>query len=427
MTALAPRAAPGTAPPANPVAPVAPAAPAPRQLLFVDDEPAVLSGLRHALREHRHRWSMRFAQGGAEALAFLAEQPADVVVTDMRMPGMDGLALLAQVKAGWPDAARVVLSGYADLAAVAQASAVAHQYLLKPCDAATLVAVVERAIELQDVLCSEALRRTVGAMGSLPAVPRVYQRLTLALGDPDVEVKQLAGIVQQDLGMATRVLQFVNSAYYGLAHQVASIEGAIVYIGTNTLRHLALTLEVQASFAGAVRSAELARFERHAALTARLARRMVGDPVRGEVAFAAGLLHDAGKLVLLDRLPGAYAEAGRRAAAERRPQIELEREVVGADHAAVGAYLLGLWGLPHAILEAVAFHHDESRLARGGLDTVEAVGAANLLAHAASKDHPAAEEAPQALARLMAGSQAAWAELADRELARLDQEERGRP
>ena len=117
------------------------AEPGPRpSLLFVDDEQPILDGLRNVLRPDRRRWSMRFALGGARALEEMAAAPADVVVTDMRMPGMDGLELLRQVQAAWPDAARVVLSGYADLAAVASAASVAHQYLLKPGDAEILLA-----------------------------------------------------------------------------------------------------------------------------------------------------------------------------------------------------------------------------------------------------------------------------------------------
>lgn len=399
-----------------------------RSLLFVDDEAALLDGLRRALRGERERWTMRFAQGGAQALELLAAAPADVVVTDMRMPGMDGLGLLAAVKAGWPNAARIVLSGFADLAAVAQASAVAHQYLLKPCDTATLRGVLERTLELQSVLADPALRRMVGGMGSLPAAPQVYHQLTLALGDPDVSVKRLAQIVQQDASLAARVLQFVNSAYYGLARRVGGIEQAIAYLGLNTLRHLTLTVEVQRTFStSAAASPAFEAFERHGALTARIARRIAGDPVRGEVAFAAGLLHDAGKLVLASRLPEPYAEVLARAAREGRTHAEMERELLGADHAALGGYLLGMWGLPHAIVEAVTFHHDEDRLVRGGVDLVEAVGAADLLAHAAAGDEAHPDRSGAVLDRMVTRHRANLLDLAVEERRALEGEAGGRP
>jgi HD-like signal output (HDOD) protein len=387
-----------------------------KRILFVDDESAVLEGLRNVLRPLRARWHMRFANGGPEALHALAAEPADVVVSDMRMPGMDGLALLREVKERFPNAARIVLSGYADLSAVAAASAVAHQYLLKPCDVDALRAVIERTCGLHDVLTSESLRRTVGGLGALPSAPRVYGELTRALADPDVDVKRVAAIVKQDVGLSSRVLQFVNSAFYGLAQRITSIESAIVYLGMNTVRHLALTIEVASCFdAGAFED-----FERHAVLTARIAKRLVPGGASADVAFAAGLLHDAGKLVLANRMEGAWAEAERCARASGRPIHEVEREVLGANHCEVGAYLLGLWALPHALVEAVAFHHAVERLGDGPVDAVAAVCAANVLAHAVSPgSEPAAAAGVEVLDNLARDHVAGWREIAVREAGRV--------
>jgi HD-like signal output (HDOD) protein/ActR/RegA family two-component response regulator len=390
-------------------------------ILFVDDEQAILDGLRNVLRPDRKRWNQRFALGGERALESMAEAPADVVVTDMRMPGMDGLTLLRRVQASWPDAARVVLSGYADLAAVASASSVAHQYLLKPCDADVLRRVLERAFDLLDLFRDPQLRRVAGSLGALPSLPRLYDALTRALADPDVDVKRLAAIIREDVGMSSRALQFVNSAYYGLTKRVSSIETALVYIGLNTLRHLALTLQVFKSFSSAVPPSAVEAFEGHAILTARLARRLAPDEVLGEAAFAAGLLHDAGRLVLMERCPVPYAEA----VALARGGMTLhdaERQVFGATHAEVGAYLLGLWGIPHGIVEAVAFHHDEARMSRGLPDTVLAVGAASLLSHGGGEEGLGPEEAAL-LARLAGSHLPEWRALAEEVRAGTDHDE----
>ncbi|MCM2334778.1 MAG: response regulator [Anaeromyxobacteraceae bacterium] len=382
------------------------------RLLFVDDERPILNGLRNVLHGDRDRWDLRFALGAAEALRQQEAAPADVVVTDMRMPEVDGLALLRAIQEGWPQATRIVLSGYADLAAVAQASSVAHRYLLKPCDPEVLREVIERALELQQVLGSETLRRTVGAIGTLPSPPRLFLELGEALSDPDVPVRRLAAIVERDVGLSSRVLQFVNSAYFGLARRIAGIEEALVLLGIGTLRHLAMTLEVARAFGAGAAAGAVEELERHALLTARIARRLVADPHRAEAAFAAGLLHDCGKLVLMDRLPGPYAEALAEARSLRRPAHELERARLGADHAEVGAYLLGLWGLPHAIVEGVAFHHSERHLASGTLDTVSAVGAANLLARAGGVAEGRGAEEQARLQRLAQGRLEAWGHLA---------------
>ncbi len=391
--------------------------PARPRILFVDDEAAILDGYRNVLRADRHRWEQRFAPGGAAALDLLAAAPADVVVSDMRMPGMDGLELLARVQERWPDTARIVLSGFADLQAASRASAVAHQYLMKPCDPEVLRAVIDRALELRAVLSGEAVRRAVGTIGALPTVPRLYRELSAALADPEVEVRRLARIVEEDVGMATRVLQFVNSAYFGLARRVTSIESAIVYAGVNTLRHLTLTFELARELGGAAGPpAGAEAVERHSILTARIARRIVADPGGAEAAFAAGLLHDAGKLVLASRLPGPFGEAVALAGRGRRQLAECEREILGADHAQVGAYLLGLWGLPRPIVEAVAFHHDEERLASGRLDLPVVIAAANQLAHLAAGEEAATAAAALDrtawLDRVSADHRTAWTSIA---------------
>jgi HD-like signal output (HDOD) protein/CheY-like chemotaxis protein len=373
-----------------------------KRVLFVDDDVATLEGLRNVLRGERTRWSMEFAAGGEPALALLSASHFDVVVTDMLMPGMNGVELLERVRRDHPSAARIVLSGSADARLVGLASAVAHQQLAKPCDALTLRAAIEQACVLQDVLDSEAVRKAVGLLGALPAAPRVYGELTRALSDEEVPLKTLARIVEQDVGISTRVLKFVNSAYYGLAKKISSIDHAIVCLGIGSLRHLVLGIEVFAVAAKGVPGAYAPdALERHSLLAARIARRVLGSPGLGETAFAAGLLHDSGKLVLASRVPEHCARAVAWAAREGAPLVEAERHVVGADHAQIGAYLLSLWGLPRDIVDAVARHHTRPP-AEQGLDVATAVRVANILAHDVLPDDPPLSESADA-ANLLRG------------------------
>jgi putative nucleotidyltransferase with HDIG domain len=381
------------------------------RILFVDDEAAILDGLRNVLRAERRRWSMSFALGGEAALEALAEAPFDVIVTDMRMPGMDGLTLLGAVRERHPRVARVVLSGHADLSVVAQASSVAHRYLLKPCEPVALRDVIERALRLQELLANDALRTAIGGLGTLPAAPSVVQALAAAFEDPEVEIRKLAAIVKRDVALSARVLHFANSAYCGFAQRIASIESAVLGLGLATLRHLALTVEVFRSFPGAGGDA-FEQLERHALLTARIARRVAPQPHEAELVFAAGLLHDAGKLVLMSRAPDAFRRAGEEARRRGVPSHVTEREALGATHAEIGAYLLGMWDLPHAIVDAVAFHHALDRVGQNGFDTLSAVALADALAHGAKGD-AAHEEGSAVVARLATyGDPARWRELA---------------
>ncbi len=353
-----------------------------KRILFVDDEIAVLEGLRNVMRRERRRWDMSFAESGEAALTMLAESPFDIIVSDMRMPGMSGLELLERVRRDYPSAVRIALSGYADQDVVALASSVTHQQLAKPCEPEALRAVLERACSFRDLLDNESLRKVVGALGGLPSAPASYQALTRAIADPGVSMKLLAQIVEKDMGVASRVLKFVNSAYFGFSRKIGNIEEAIVCIGLNALRHMVLTIEVFGSFASDIPEYGPQTLELHALLTARIARRIV-DAKQGELAFAAGLLHDAGKLILVSRLPDRCRAAAALARRDGTPLHEAEREAVGADHAEIGAYLLGLWGLPAAVVEAVKRHHQPLPAEGRCDDLAVAVSIAHLLAHEA--------------------------------------------
>ena len=349
------------------------------RILFVDDEVAILEGLRNVLRVERKRWTMRFAEGGAAALEAMAEEPFDAIVTDMRMPGMDGLALLREVRRTHPQMARIVLSGYSDLGQAAEASVVAHQLIMKPCEADALRSAIERALRVKELLANETLRRVVGSLSTLPSAPRMYQALTAALEDPNSDVKKLAAIIERDVGMSSRVLKFANSAYFGFVQSVSSIESAIVCLGTTAVRHLALTFEVFNAW-GAARGPAFDQLEMHSLLAARIARKMTPDRAQADVAFAAGLLHDAGRLVLMSRAGDQFGAVLEEARRRHAPLHVVEAEMLGATHAEVGAYLLGLWDLPHAVVEPVALHHSRPPR-REPSDTASMVALANVLAH----------------------------------------------
>ena len=143
-----------------------------KSILFVDDEPMILAGLQRLLRSQRNVWDMSFAASGAEALAVLETKPFDAVVTDMRMPAMDGARLLELVKERYPGTIRIVLSGYFESEAALRAVPVAHQYLAKPCDPKKLHEAIERSCGFASLLPDAALRRVVGTIGELPTLPR---------------------------------------------------------------------------------------------------------------------------------------------------------------------------------------------------------------------------------------------------------------
>jgi HD-like signal output (HDOD) protein len=352
-----------------------------KRVLFVDDEPQMLSGLQRLLRPQRHEWDMKFAEGGGQALVALEETPYDVIVTDMRMPGMDGVTLLEQVKDQWPQMVRIILSGYTELEATLRTVPVAHQFLTKPCDPDRLKHVVERACTLQSLLHREALRATIAQMGDLPSQPGVYLALAEALADPATSMADVAQLVEQDIGMSAKCLQLVNSAFFGLGRRVTSVQQAVSYLGTDMLKALVFTVEVFHAFQPAPGAGgfDLEALQSHSLLVARLATKVLAGSQPADDAFVAGMLHDVGKLVLVTRLPEQAAAIATAAAATGRPWHVLEEEVLGVSHAEIGAYLLGLWGLPQQTVEALAFHHTPARLPRTGFDVLPAVYVADVL------------------------------------------------
>lgn len=330
-----------------------------KRILFVDDEPKVLDGLKRMLYPYRRDWDMVFVGSGEQALQALSESHFDVLITDMRMPGMNGLELLAQVVERFPQVIRMVLSGTADTEITLSSVTLAHQYLAKPCDAGALRATVERALNLRIILDDPGLKQLVSRTHSLPSIPAVYTRLMEAVQSPDVTPKEIGQIISQDLAMSAKVLQLVNSAFFGAQRRITSPTDAVIYLGTETVRALAVTVSVFSQFdAQCVPSFSLQALRDHSLAVATLARGIAESlhlPKSSvEDAFLGGLLHELGKLVLACNYPQQYGEALLRAEKQAIPVQQAELEVFGTTHAQVGAYLLWLWGLPDGVTEIVA-------------------------------------------------------------------------
>jgi HD-like signal output (HDOD) protein/CheY-like chemotaxis protein len=353
-----------------------------KRILFVDDEPNVLDGLRGLLRKQRNQWEMSFVGGGELALKELLASPYDVIVSDMRMPGMDGAALLRKVQQDYPHIVRIVLSGQTEQEISRRMVHVAHQFLSKPCDGRELQQVIEHACKLQALLEHPALRQTVGQIGQLPIKPGLYTRLVQVLENPSSSMADAAAVIEKDIATSTKMLQLVNSAFFGLPQRVGDIKTAVSYLGLEMVKTLSLSVEMRQSQANVAPCPgfNLDLAQELSLLAARIGRRLVADRILGQDAFSAAMLRDTGALVLMARLPEPFRRSVELARASRRPIFEVETEVIGVSHAEIGAYLLGIWGLPYSIVEAVAYHGNPQAVGSTGMDTVTAVHIASALA-----------------------------------------------
>ncbi len=359
------------------------------RVLFVDDQPNVLAGLRRMLRGLRNEWQMEFAESGEEALALMAESPFDVVVSDMRMPGMDGSQLLTETMKRYPGTVRIILSGQADQVSILKAVTPAHQYLSKPCDAETLRATVARACSLRNTLSQKSLIRLVSRVTTLPSLPHVYTKLLEELQSEDASVQGVAELIAQDVGMTAKLMQMVNSSFFGIPRRVESPTHAAALLGLNVLKPLVLSAGIFSQFhADGLPGYSVDALMEHSLAVSRLAQQIAkshsDNKELAEDALLAGLLHDVGQLLLVANLPEQYGKT--LALAREKNDVSLcdaEFECLGASHADVGAYLLGLWGLPDSIVEVVAFHHQPIKCTADGFGPLTAVHVANILANEA--------------------------------------------
>jgi HD-like signal output (HDOD) protein len=334
-------------------------------------------------------WDITCVESGVAALEELETAPYNVVVTDMRMPGMDGAALLHAVHDCFPNVVRIVLSGHAELETALRAVPVAHQFLSKPCQAEVLEAVVKRACSLQALLHDDVVHRIVGQIDTLPSVPRVYTELTHALMHPDTDAEDVADIIQQDPAMCAKVLQLVNSAFFGRTTPITDVRRAVLRLGFQMVKHLTLVVEVFRASKGIkpIAGFSIDAWQRHALHAAVLASHLLPDKRQAEDAFTATILHDLGQVILVAALPDQFTAALAQAQSTGQPLYVAETELMGISHAEIGASLLGLWGLPYPIVEAVANHHEPLRVPhRTGFGVLEAVYVANSLSSGAEMD-----------------------------------------
>jgi HD-like signal output (HDOD) protein len=354
-----------------------------RRVLFVDDDPMLARVYAMVLHDQSHRWEGRSATSGSQALDIMARMPFDVAVADLQMPQMSGLELMVNIRNQYPRTSRFILSGIRNQAEIARCLGDTHQFISKPVDLKTLHDALARICSLDHFLMDEKLRALVGRFDALPSFPALYVEVMNELAAAEPSIVRLSEIVAQDPAMTAKMLHIVNSAAFGLPRRIPNALEAVQYLGTGTVRSLVLSVHVFSSFDRKVEGFSIDAFEEHALRCARLARALMvsqgADTNDAEDAYIAGMLHDIGKLMLATSLPDHYQDATAYAVANQLPLCAAETEVFGATHAGVGAYLLGLWGLPAPIVEAVAFHHTPSRSDMRSFGPLASLHVANVL------------------------------------------------
>lgn len=356
-----------------------------RRILFVDDEVNILKGLQRSLRPLRKHWDMTFIEGPENALETMEKQEFDVILSDMRMPVMDGSKLLEIVKKKYPTMVRLIFSGHSDEEMIMKSVKSAHQYLTKPCEKKELVSVITRACSLQDILHHKKLQDLLGGIESLPSIPALYAQIVEELNSPDASVGSVGEIVAMDMGMTAKLLQLVNSSFFGMPRHIASAKEAAVLLGIDVVKTLVLGIEVFSMFKNALEIVSVDAIHRHCVQTTVIAKEIGKieniEKATVEDAMICTTLHDLGRLLLAEHFPDKYKKAVKMVDQENLSVFKAEKKVFGISHAEVGAYLLGLWGLPDNIIEGIAFHHTPSNVASTEFEIAGLVHVADLLEH----------------------------------------------
>jgi HD-like signal output (HDOD) protein/CheY-like chemotaxis protein len=333
-----------------------------KRILFVDDEPMVLKGLQRTLRKMRGEWDMVFTESSRQALDFMAAEAFDVIVSDLRMPDMDGAQLLAEVKSKHPQVVRIILSGQVEQETTFQSVQLAHQSLSKPCDVDILKQTLNQLFALRSLLADESIKRIVSQTETLPSLPEVYTQVIRELQSADPSIKRVGEIISSDLGMTAKILQVVNSAFFGLVRKISNPREAVMLLGTETIKALVLSVKIFSEFNQKKyawfnfdhlfnHSLSVSIFTQTISKEEHLDRNLVNN------ALMAGMFHDLGKLILVTNFQDPYRKVLTEAQQTGQNLWELEGAMFGTSHAEIGAYLMGLWGLEYPIIEAIAFHH----------------------------------------------------------------------
>lgn len=329
-----------------------------KTVMFVDDEIFILKSLKRLMK--RQEFDSVFMNCGQEALTYLESNKIDLIVSDIRMPEMDGFELLTIIKEKYPKILRVALSGFTESRTIYKLieKNVAKIYLFKPWDNFELKKNINRILEFEDVLSNGKLLELINNIDSLPVLPKLYTDIKILI-DNDASIEDIGKLVEMDQGITSKVLKLANSAFYG--RKTGNIAEAILGIGFNNLKNMVLTSSI---FSGSKMDMDnLDRMWQHAINTNKLTLMIYEKLLHKKIPTiygSAGLLHDIGKVILHIFYGDTYRDIISNADEGDNNLINLEFKAYNVTHQEVGAYLLNWWELPYSYVEAAMYHHRPS-------------------------------------------------------------------
>lgn len=356
----------------------------PRIIAFVDDEEPILRALRRLF--YGSEYDCLFFSSPDALLNHLESSSIDILITDIRMPEMDGLELMRRVKKIKPNVICVALSGYTDNRQILAAldSGLARLYVYKPWDNDELKRIVDGLRNIIRNLNQSSLMETINGLGSLPTFPSIYQNV-VKLIESESSASEIAAVIETDPAIASKLLRIANTAYYG--SHTGSVHQAIMMLGMTNVRQIILTNALFESAESVPYGRELWQ---HAALTnkgvAYLYHLMFQKQLPSHVGVV-GLMHTIGLLLIATTQTSQYKaliEACENGRTLNNPFFveTLEKKIFGSYHTEVGSYLLNWWALPVDIIEAT-YHYRNPNLSE--ICNLPIVGIVHLVSHVVIK------------------------------------------
>jgi putative nucleotidyltransferase with HDIG domain len=334
----------------------------------------------------KEKWAIAYATTGAEALNQMDSNGCDAVVTELQLPDMTASELLRKIQDLYPSAARLVLSEAGDRRAMIGSLGSAHQILSKPCNTDTLKGQISKSLSMRLVLNDDNLHARIARIDKLPVLPSIYDQLVREMQSESASMQKIAALIRQDVAISARVLQMINSAYFGVSRHVDSVMQAVTLLGFDTVKSLVLTAGVFSQFKDSGLQGFLVdEIYNHSLAVGTNAQHYANafglSRGHSEEALTAGTLHDIGKLILVTNFESEVRQIISVMQESKLPLHEAERQVLGINHCEMGAHLLSLWGLSDHILEAVAFHDAPRGSADQAPNVLAAVHIANAFDH----------------------------------------------
>lgn len=354
-----------------------------KRILIADADPLTLDSFVQAMGEE---WSVKAVASGTAALIEMEKEPADVVIASPELSELEGGELLNRIQGIYPKAIRFILANESDRERIVKQVLGSHQFIGKPLDVSALKNIIEGACALENWVPRNSIRDLVRRIRTLPTMPTLYQEVQTLLKSPDATTEQVGAIIAKDMAMTTKLLQVLNSAWFGASRKISDPAEAVGILGFETVSSMVMTIKLLSQY-DKVKPVyfSIDRLWRHSTEVAKNAKQITlyhtDDRVLAEAAFTGGLLHDLGKVVLASNFDEQYRGAQSLAAKQKLAPPEVEKEIFGASHGEIGAYLLGLWGMPVDVLEIAALHHHPADCSKDAFSPLTAVHVANALYH----------------------------------------------